>query len=96
MKYWVYSSNMNTAQIREALVISIAVLSNPLKISLAGLYTDYSYTLLETLHWLFSKSSHNFLSLLQGPVMKFRFQPKFHFSFCHQDHLPVCELGHLQ
>lgn len=81
MKYWVYPANMNTAQVYEVLVISTAVLSSPLKISLAGHQTDYGYSLLETLYWFFNKSSHNFLSLFQGPVMKFRFQPTFHVCF---------------
>lgn len=73
-EYWGCLADMNTAQFCEVLVISTTALPSSLKIILVGHQTDYSYSLLETLHWLLSKSPYNFLSLLQGPVMKFKFQ----------------------
>lgn len=73
-KYWGCLASMNTAQFCEVLVISTTALPSSLKIILVGHQTDNSYSLLETLHWLLSKSPYNFLSLLQGPVMQFEFQ----------------------
>lgn len=64
----------------------MTILSSLLKI--VGYHsTNYGYTLLEILHWLFSKSSHNFLSLIQGPVMKLRVQPTFHVCSFYLEHL---------
>ena len=95
-KYWVCLANMNTAQFCEVLVISTTALSSSLKIILVGHQTDYGYSLLETLHWLLSKSPYNFLSLLQGPVMKFNFQLHLASVPATMSTCVVFEVGHSQ